>query len=194
MARRRKHPELTEDTLRALAASAHQAYLIAAATHPKTPDDALYDVFRGEDAISYTIRYPELVVEGGYWQASIALARRRRLPEDLLLSLAYHDDPEVAEVALVHRAVPAWALHHLAGKDEWRRRAIAANPKCPGDLLDELSHDRERKVLVAVASNRNTPVDALERLSGSEHQSVRRAVSQNESATDDIRSVAALSL
>lgn len=152
-----------------MARSKHQAYLIAAATHPDTPDDALAEALVNEDQIYRRADYPKNAVADGFWQAHLAVAQRRGLRTDLARYLAGHPDREVAEVGLTNRAVPAWALGVYAkSEDTWRRRLTAAHPNCPPDALETLACDPD--------------------------DDVRRAVADNPKASDKVRSLAALTL
>lgn len=152
----------------ALARSGHQAYLIAAATHPDTPDEALTAPLVNEDDIYRRVDYPKNTVGDGFWQAHIAVARRRGLHPDVAAYLAGHDEMEVAEVGLTNRAVPAWALNvHSRSDDAWRRRLTAAHPKYPAEALEALASDSDDRV---------------------------RRVAGNPKASDDVRSLAALTL
>lgn len=152
-----------------MARSRHQAYLIAAATHPDTPDDALAEALVNEYDIHGRTDYAKNTVADGFWQAHLAVARRRGLPSDIARYLAGHEEREVAEAGLTNRAVPAWALGVYAeSEDAWRRRLTAAHPNCPADALEALASDPDNEV--------------------------RRAVAGNPKATDEVRSLAALTL
>ena len=61
------------------------------------------------------------------------------------------------------------------------RSRVASHPKCPQNLLEKLSTDRDWRVRIGVAENPNAPPHILARLSDDESWEVRLTVARNPS-------------
>lgn len=87
------------------------------------------------------------------------------------------------------------SFHRHMHMDDMRRRAAAvADARTSGDTGSLRMHSQSSVAAVraAAAANPATPHDALELLAGDPNENVRRAVAGNASASDGVRSCAAL--
>lgn len=204
MARWRKydvHPLLDTDALRALANSAHQAYLLAAALQIDTPADALLAVLHNEETIYFSRRgRQELVIDEDYpvsLPASMAVAERRGLPRDVAEFLANEADLHVAELAFRNRAMPVRLLPVALDREspDWPYLlfALTQNPKSPADLLAVVAERGDEQTQVEVVVHPNTSDGTLRALAMSEHARVRAEVARNPRADDADRAFGVLS-
>lgn len=110
------------------------------------------------------------------WQA----AQHPLTPPAMLQRLAADRTMRVALAALRNRSLPEAAMWAYAGApDEARRLALARNPACPANLLDQLAHDRAKAVRAVVARHRAASDATLSRLAGDAEKSVVLAVLGN---------------
>jgi hypothetical protein len=173
-------------TIRRLAESSDFGILDAIAMHPETPLDVLLNLLRRSSN------------EDRWQDQSIReeIAKRRKLPPDVLAVLCGDSAESVRKMARNNRSTPrAFRVEqdHASGADPVllqylaksrlldTRMRVASNPLTPVSVLTSLAHGKgaDPEVLVALAKNPSTPVDLLEKLGRSRNADVRVAVAAN---------------
>ncbi len=198
-------PNNTKDALKSGIFGDAYSLLIAIASSPKTPIDALEIIARREfvtpildpdslfptrtddDVIRSLVYYnpnltPELLnilIHDRCVDVRIALTRHSNLTDALSLKLAKDEDVSVRKAIVSQTAIPE-ILETLA-EDEMSdvRSQVAENTNTSKELLRQLSQDTEAIVLTKVAGNPNTPNAVLENLAQDKSVEVRRAVANN---------------
>lgn len=90
---------------------------------------------------------------------------------EALSRLSRSDHSDIRYEAARHPVTDRHDLARIAADDDYDntmcRAAVAENPNCPADLLNQLSHDPDWPARSAVARNRNTSPETLDRLARS---------------------------
>jgi hypothetical protein len=126
----------------------------------------------------------------------VAVAKRRRLPAQVLNALSMDDD--ILDRSAIHAnksapdgvctpaAPPSHELHYdLQVCNVDVRKGIAGNPNTPADALATLATDPDGNVRLGVARNPNTPAGVLAALATDPDGSLRFAVAGNPSTPAD---------
>jgi len=207
------HPMLAPDLIATILESSDDAMRTAAASNPSLDPDACHIAaadrsmeVRGAAAANPALPATLLATLATDTATHVRLhaARNPRAESEILTRLAHDENPEV-RVVVASRAgadADAGVLRSLSGDVDPRVcAAVAANPRCPADLLEELvsiaplealSNPQAPEALLtaaslldtaefraAVASNPATPAAVLTRLARDQDDQVLRAVGNN---------------
>lgn len=153
------------------AASTHPLLRQVAATCPRLPEELVHRLADDHDAdVRHLLAYnhplapPKIILD-----AFIATPRQRpylltlpRLPRTGLHHLLDHDDPDIRALAAADTSLAQPPVHLLADPEPRVRRAAAANPLLPLDLISSLLDAPEHAE--GAAANPNLPAERLHEL------------------------------
>ncbi|MBW4532380.1 MAG: hypothetical protein KME09_00405 [Pleurocapsa minor HA4230-MV1] len=198
-------PNTTKDSLKSGLFGDAYDLLIAIASNPKTPIDALEIIARREfvsptrdpksilpprtdnDVIKSLVYNPSLTPEllniltqDPCLDVRVALTRHPNLIEELWIKLTEDQNISVRKAVASKINAPINILETIAQDNVTDvRLEVAGNNKTPSQVLEQLSQDTEAKVRTKVAANPNTSINILEILAEDESVEVRRAVANN---------------
>ena len=122
----------------------------------------------------------------GLWGTKIAVASNPRTSSDTLAYLAKHATSggqrryETAEAVALNPSCPPELLEELSLSSRWEVRAgVARNPATPPELIERCGSDLHGEVLVAAATNPRCATDLLYRLAAEEYSAARQHVAAN---------------
>ncbi|MGB4811263.1 MAG: hypothetical protein WBP13_02100 [Methylophilaceae bacterium] len=182
------------------------------AENPSTSADLLTLIFTKGDAYTRAavikhLNCPQALLNQAVDDDNVfikrALASDERLPKEVLLKLATHQDKPVRSTVAANPATPRAIIKLLIqdnsyavrrsiasradltmasiqqlvdDRDDWVRQRLARNPKVPSKVLEQLSTDHQVEVRRGVARNIRCPVSLLKELAKDENYWVRSAV------------------
>ncbi|MGV9267621.1 hypothetical protein ACWDRR_23520 [Kitasatospora sp. NPDC003701] len=155
----------------ACAGSEDPALRRVAATCPLLPEELVHRLANDPDAdVRHLLAYNHpLAPPTTVLDAFVATPRQRpylltlsRLPRTGLDRLLHHDDPDVRALAAADTGLAQPPVHLLADPEPRVRRAAAANPRLPLDLVSSLLEDPEHAE--GAAANPSLPAERLHEL------------------------------
>lgn len=174
-----RYPHTPPEILTSLARSEEHNIRDAVAANPNTPHAVLYELYDDQNwhvrgCVARNPGIPEDLLgliasrhSVAPYPASLAAQHPKATPE--MLQRLIHQDYTLGDArrhALAHPNLPAETLREVAAESDHPTDlfAVASNPGCPADVLEELAGHRDQVIRGAVAANPNAPVHLLDRL------------------------------